>query len=735
MQNHKTHHHSPIRILFGLLLIVLVIGLFSPVQAAQAKAIVNDDLPPEAGEENMPPDPAESTGGTTNQPSSIFHFIELSSASLYDVWAKVLGKSQNKTVDALRPTIEKAQRQTLSLLGGFTAKGIEGLAPWGGGAKLLESTGKVWNVVFSVSVVLFGLVILVNVGAPLLEGVSAPVARAEMLQGLVRALGAIGAAALSFTICNILVKIFWGLSESVFRLAGIAGVEGGVTDGAIKSIFGGGLVMVLSQVTQSSSSGGASIFIIFIAFILLFLILITAAVLMLSFYALITLTVGMMVVSPFVFVLGQFNEFKWVYWTWLKAFTGVLLTPLINAILIYLWTKMLGQTLTINGNPLLNLMTSLGFLAILLTVNFSVGKLVYAPIGEIIKKAFQATKDTVMAIASVAIAGASLAAGAGAIPAGGAAAGGAGAEAGALPSGGEGGGGGGAAAPAAGAGGAGGGEAAPHKYVASNTAGLSPEQMRSQALHEKGLQIKEAQAKIQNLRGLGNSMIQNPVARAAFNMLNSQQLDKVNGMANVNAAEQYADRMHMQGARDARMEARSADRDARSEDRFADQAMRHMQQPSMPMPTHKGVVNNLYAGKYSSYGDMKDIGSSASTLQSYASSAISGVSGAMQIEPLNQDMMKEGISSNHLASAMISRAMPSGTMALPQESMAGYDRVFSLARSNPDTAFGTYVNTFDQQVQGNQDVYRDRGAFDAALGKAQEALRAYISAQKDEQQQ
>ena len=113
---------------------------------------------------------------------------------------------------------------------------------------------------------------------------------------------------------------------------------------------------------------------IFISLTIIFLILAAISALILSYFALLALTVGMVVVGPLVVVVGGIPEFHWVYGTWIRAFVGVLLVPLANAILF----KML-SVFSLQGKSIVDILVGMGFLCIIVAVNFYAGKLVFSP--------------------------------------------------------------------------------------------------------------------------------------------------------------------------------------------------------------------------------------------------------------------------------------------------------------------------------------------------------------------
>jgi hypothetical protein len=127
-------------------------------------------------------------------------------------------------------------------------------------------------------------------------------------------------------------------------------------------------------------------------FLVVTLVLMIFIALVLSHYAVLVITIGLLVISPLIIVLGNFKPFGWLYWTWTKAFTVILLVPSANAILILLWSST-GNVVANIMNPIVSQCISMGFLCLLITLNFTIGKMIYQPLMEATKKAFKATQE------------------------------------------------------------------------------------------------------------------------------------------------------------------------------------------------------------------------------------------------------------------------------------------------------------------------------------------------------
>jgi hypothetical protein len=91
-----------------------------------------------------------------------------------------------------------------------------------------------------------------------------------------------------------------------------------------------------------------------------------------------------------------------VYGAWMRAFVSVLMIPLANAILFKMWA-----VFALQGQNLVDILVSLGFICIIITVNFYAGRLVFAPAMEAGKLA----AGSMLLLVQLAVAAAGLAAG------------------------------------------------------------------------------------------------------------------------------------------------------------------------------------------------------------------------------------------------------------------------------------------------------------------------------------
>jgi hypothetical protein len=154
------------------------------------------------------------------------------------------------------------------------------------------------------------------------------------------------------------------------------------------------------------------LFAIYLLFFLVFLILALLGALGLALAATTALLALGVIVAPLMIGLGSMPQFRWLTWTWTRLMTGLLLLPVLNAILIkvasLMHVTMLGSLGGGSlGSALLSFFVVAGALSLVIGINYKVGHLVFAPLMEIHKKAFGATKS----VALLAAAGAAIALG------------------------------------------------------------------------------------------------------------------------------------------------------------------------------------------------------------------------------------------------------------------------------------------------------------------------------------
>jgi hypothetical protein len=154
------------------------------------------------------------------------------------------------------------------------------------------------------------------------------------------------------------------------------------------------------------------LFAIYLLFFLVFLILALLGAVGLALAATTALLALGVIVAPLMIGLGSMPQFRWLTWTWTRLMTGLLLLPVLNAILIkvasLMQVTMLGSLGGGGiGSALLSFFVVAGALSLVIGINYKVGHLVFAPLMEIHGKALGATKT----VALLAAAGAAVALG------------------------------------------------------------------------------------------------------------------------------------------------------------------------------------------------------------------------------------------------------------------------------------------------------------------------------------
>jgi len=373
------HLFLPIHYLVVALILILVPFFVdfdtvqaSPLESRTEAGFLQSTPVPDDPVATPSPQPEPSPTPAPNPISRILHVISFdASDSLLAAWTRVLQRSQDRAAEDLEPVLEEAARRAADGFLQFTSKGLGGLDTPNSESSLYGAVKELWSGVFSVAGLFFPLAVLMNLAAVMVSGVSAPLARAEMLEALIRSLVVLGISAGSFLLTGTMIKIAWGAAEVV----GSQPVAG--SGSYLQELF---VRLVLAALNSGSLE---SMLTLFLSLTLLFLALLAISALVLSYFAVLTLTVSLVALAPLLIVLGSLPYFRWIYATWIRAFVGVLLIPLANALLFRMWLVFTAQ-----GENLVDILVGLGFICILVTVNFYVGKLVFSPVLEAGKLAF-----------------------------------------------------------------------------------------------------------------------------------------------------------------------------------------------------------------------------------------------------------------------------------------------------------------------------------------------------------
>ena len=369
-------------LLYALILSVAIFSMLTPPIVGQANA--PSSPPMQDGDDGGDDDSGDSgSSGIGQTISNIvqtilhFHEIEFDTPSLFNSYTFIVDQSMQETQDFIAGDLDEAEEASFMLFMRFSSKGLLGVDP-----RVYDLTAKLWRGTFRVSLLLAPLVLLLACVGVLSSGVSAPIARAEMFNALIKTMATLGFAYGSFILLNKVVQIGWGVAAVIFNER----LEGGAMSyqTLIESIGVGGAAGIASAVSTIPSN----LLGIFVYLFIVILYVLLVAALFISYYALIALTVGILVLAPITITLGAIPELRWIYGIWLKAFGGILLLPALNSVLLRLWLEFtLSKNLSV-GSTLMSVLISLGFIGLMITLNFSVGKFVYAPILEAAKSTF-----------------------------------------------------------------------------------------------------------------------------------------------------------------------------------------------------------------------------------------------------------------------------------------------------------------------------------------------------------
>ncbi|MHB8087284.1 MAG: hypothetical protein ACYDH2_03455 [Anaerolineaceae bacterium] len=110
--------------------------------------------------------------------------------------------------------------------------------------------------------------------------------------------------------------------------------------------------------------------------------------------------------APLVYILSALRPLSWLKGMWLKMIVVLVLLPPVNTLLLTIGATLLirsyAGTGSSFGNSFLGILTMVGVVSVIITVNAAIGKLVYGAAMDIAQKAWGATKAVIAAVASVA---------------------------------------------------------------------------------------------------------------------------------------------------------------------------------------------------------------------------------------------------------------------------------------------------------------------------------------------
>ena len=366
-------------------------GIAPPLQSTPVPTVVSTGAPP-------PGDGHPASGTPTPQPNIIQqiirHTITFSSSSLIQAITEAFVELGRKSMDGAVKEVLPAMDASMAWLTEVDSTGLSKFPDFE------QAVRAAWNAMLKVALVFAPLVLAMTVLAILGGGGSAAEARAEVIAQALQVLVSYATAAASFYLLSLGIRASWGLTAFIWSM------DLGVEIEPVRVLLGG-VITALSTLFLSMT---VPLFAIYLLFFLVFLILALLGALGLALAGTTALLALGVIIAPLMIALGSMPQFRWLTWTWTRLMTGLLLLPVLNAILIkvasLMHVTMLGSLGGGSlGSALLSFFVVGGALSLVIGINYKVGHLVFAPLMEIHKKAFGATKTVaLLAAAGTAIA-------------------------------------------------------------------------------------------------------------------------------------------------------------------------------------------------------------------------------------------------------------------------------------------------------------------------------------------
>lgn len=366
-------------------------GAAPPPQSTPVPTAVPTGAPP-------PEDGPPASGTATPQPNIIQqiirHTITFSSSSLVQAITEAFVELGRKSMDGAVKEVLPAMDASMAWLTEVDSTGLSKFPDFE------QAVRAAWNAMLKVALVFAPLVLAMTVLAILGGGGSAAEARAEVIAQALQVLVSYATAAASFYLLSLGIRASWGLTAFIWSM------DLGVEIEPARVLLGG----VITALSTQFLSMTVPLFAIYLLFFLVFLILALLGALGLALAGTTALLALGVIIAPLMIALGSMPQFRWLTWTWTRLMTGLLLLPVLNAILIkvasLMHVTMLGSLGGGSlGSALLSFFVVAGALSLVIGINYKVGHLVFAPLMEIHKKAFGATKSVaLLAAAGVAIA-------------------------------------------------------------------------------------------------------------------------------------------------------------------------------------------------------------------------------------------------------------------------------------------------------------------------------------------
>ena len=356
--------------------------------------------PPEPTPAPPPEDDPPVAGTPAPQPNIveqiIRHTINFSSSSLIQAITEAFVELGRKSMDGAVREVLPAMDASMAWLTEVDSAGLSKFPDFE------QAVRAAWGAMLKVALVFAPLVLALTVLAILGGGGSAAEARAETIAQALQVLVSYASAAASFYLLSLGIRASWGLTAFIWT------TDLGVEVEPVRVLLGG----VITALSTHFLSMTVPLFAIYVLFFFVFLILALLGALGLALAGTTALLGLGVIIAPLMIALGAMPQFRWLTWTWTRLMTGLLLLPVLNAILIkvasLMHVTMLGSLGGGSlGSALLSFFVVAGSLSLVIGINYKVGHLVFAPLMEIHRKALGATKT----VALLAAAGAAIALG------------------------------------------------------------------------------------------------------------------------------------------------------------------------------------------------------------------------------------------------------------------------------------------------------------------------------------
>ena len=273
-----------------------------------------------------------------------------------------------------------------------------------------------WQVTMAIALLLVPVTLLLTAVSSLRLGATSALGLVDLKEALLGWLIAVGAAGSSYYLLSLAHRLSVAAALSILRVDGGQRVTGDTLAGAFFNVQA--LLAAAGNVLTAP-------IVLYLAFFALFLASSVLFGLGLALAAYTALAYLLTTIAPLVLVLGALPPLRWLQGLWLKSVTIVFLVPVVDALLIkaavFLFYDLLNAEGSGNlGTFLSGVFVTAGVISVLITVNYKVGETVFAALGEVHRRAWEATTGVASLVAlagGMAIGG--LAVGAGAAAAGG----------------------------------------------------------------------------------------------------------------------------------------------------------------------------------------------------------------------------------------------------------------------------------------------------------------------------